>query len=103
MSKSIIDETLLRKNIDLLSMYSEEEKQKCDMVFDRMRSGLASYKSSNTSRMQNKLTNLKNQMPTISSNRKEYEKIIEAVIMKYRESAQAFVSSAQKAGGDIHV
>ena len=100
---SFINESLLRKNIELLSLYAGEEKSKLNQIFDKFSYCQKCYNTSNNSRIVTKQNILKENISTIENNRKEYSAVIEKTIDIYNKTADEVKQSAKKAGGDIRV
>ena len=101
MNESVLNETLLKKNIELLELYSDEEKEKLDLIFDKMNQCLVCYKTSNSSNFNKKVSSLKSNMPIIVSNRQEYIRILNEVIRIYVKTAEGVVTSARLIGDKI--
>ena len=101
MKDNRIDETLLLKNIELLDSYNSEEKKKLNSIFDRFKSCIDNYKTSNSSSITSKVNSLKSNLPNINTNRMAYSNVLVEVIKRYRETAKGVVKSAKKMESDI--
>lgn len=102
MQEGKVNETNLLKNIDLLRLYSTEEKNKYNKIFETFAKCLGYYKSTiNTGKISTKENAIRGNLTTIQANRNEYCNILNTVIIRYRQTAESVVQSAAKTGGDI--
>jgi len=100
MKDNRINENFLLKNIEFLRLYNGEEKTKLNSIFDKFKNCQNCYKTSNSLTLSNKINSLNNNLPTLFANRNSYVDVLDNVVKRYREMAQAFVLSAKKMEGD---
>ena len=100
MEECKINETNLLKNIELLRLYSSEERAKLDTIFERANSCLDNYKTDNTGKISSKTSNLKNNVSIISANRDEYVVTLETVVKRYKEQSDRVKQTSKKVGGE---
>ena len=95
MNENTLNEDLLRKNIQLLRLYSSEEQSKLKGIFNRMNDCMRNYRTSNSSSLNNKISFLKSNKTVINYNRQEYIRILNQVIKRYDKTANDFLKSAR--------
>ena len=79
-----IYEDLLRKNIEKISFYKNQENEQLNKYVELLNSGLESYKSdTNTHNIENNIDNLSDSLSDIELKRKRYIEILEKVIILY--------------------
>ena len=95
MNENTLNEDLLRKNIQLLRLYSSEEQSKLKGIFNRMNDCMRNYRTSNSSSLNNKISFLKSNKTVINYNRQEYIRILNQVIKRYDKTTNDFLKSAR--------
>lgn len=79
-----IYEDLLRKNIEKINFYRNQENEELNKYVELLNSGLESYKSDvNTHNIENNIDNLSDNLSDIELKRKRYTEILEKVIILY--------------------
>ncbi len=94
MNKGILNQSLVEKNIQQLTFYSNEEQKKLNQICVNMLEASTNYKSSNTSLLVNHVTMIQNQLPKINEKRTYYRKVLNDAINQYNrlslETKRAF-------------
>ena len=94
MNKGILNQSLVEKNIQQITFYSEEEQKKLNQICSEMIEASNNYKSSNTSIFTNHVTMMQKQIPIINEKRKKYADVLDAAIKQYHrlsgETRKAF-------------
>ncbi len=103
MNQNTLNEELVRKNIQMLRLYSNEEQSALKSIFSKLFEALRYYKGPNYSSLNNKMVFLKSNKQVINYNRQEYARILNQAIKIYNRTSEEFLRSAKKFENSINV
>lgn len=103
MNQNTLNDELVRKNIEMIRLYSNEEQGALKSIFSELFGALRYYSGPNNSALCNKINFLKSNKITMYYNRIEYTRILNQAIKIYDRTSEEFLRSAKIFENSINV
>lgn len=88
LDKGILDSDLLKKNIEYLKFYIDEEYKNLNDIYNRLIECNNCYSSLNSKLFISEINNIPNNIKLIQENRLKYVNVLDNVIIKYEDSSK---------------
>ena len=101
LNKGILDSYLLKKNIEYLKFYIDEEYKNLNDIYNQLIECSNWYSSLNSKLFLNEINNILNNIKLIQENRLKYVNVLDDVIIKY-EDASKYTKKIFNYGGNTY-
>lgn len=101
MDKGILDSNLLKKNIEYLKSYIDEEYKNLNNIYNQLIECNNCYSSLNSKLFLNEINSVPNSTKLIQENRLKYVNVLNNVIIKY-EDASKYTKKIFNYGGNTY-